>query len=104
MKSLIVASTLALAAAFAGGVAMAAPPATSTAASTVHATKVKEHTSNGVVKSYTASSRRLMLKSGLSYKLNPGVTPDSFKTGDKVQIRWSYNGQVRDADQVVLKN
>ena len=106
MKSLIVASSLAMVATFACGAAMAAPPATHAATSSASAqtTKFKEHTSNGAVKSYADSTRNLMLKDGRSFHLASNVTPANFKKGEKVQIHWKSNGKIRDADQVTLKN
>ena len=104
MKSLIVASSLAMVATFACGAAMAAPPATHAATSSASQTTFKEHTSSGAVKSYSDSTRNLMLRDGRSFHLASNVTPANFKKGEKVQIHWKSNGKVRDADQVILKN
>ena len=105
MKPLIVASTLALSAMFAVGAAMAAPPAkTTTAASTATPAKPKEHTASGVVKTYDASTHKLVLVSGQKYSVDATGAPDSLKAGDKVEVKWISKGKMREAEMVTVKN
>jgi hypothetical protein len=104
MKPIIVASTLALSAMFAAGAAMAAPPAKTTTASTATSAKPKEHTANGVVKTYDASTHMLVLASGQKYTVDATGAPDGLKAGDKVDVKWIAKGKAREAETVTVKN
>jgi Cu/Ag efflux protein CusF len=93
MKKLVLA-TAALLAVAAPLSAFAAPPATSAA----HTTTPKEHTTKGTIDTVSADS--LKLKTGTMFKVKTGVATDSFKTGDKVSVRWTMQGSDKLADTI----
>lgn len=61
-----------------------------------------EHSAAGIVASYSADTRMLKLQSGSEFKLAQTVNAHP-RQGDRVTVRWAYEGQERIADRVMTE-